>query len=386
MKQHIYADNAATTKLDPEAFEAMKPWLLEEYGNASQPYSFARKPKKALAEARATIAACINALPEEIFFTSGGTESDNWAIKGSAFSDLEHRATITSAFEHHAVLRSCAAIERLGYPVAYLSPTSEGQITPENLESLITDNTRLVSIMFANNEIGSIQPIKELCAVAHAHGALFHTDAVQAVGHVQIDVQKLGVDILSASAHKFNGPKGIGFLYIRKGVELPAYEDGGSQEHGLRAGTENIAAIVGMAVALKNNCDHIEQNQAHIRTLEKQLIQSLEKSNTKFKRNGGAYTLPGLISLSFPGRDGESILHRLDLMGVTVSTGAACDGINTRLSHVLDALSIDSRLATGTIRISLGKHNSSLEVDHIISALLKTMHYCNDLLNEQIQQ
>lgn len=212
----IYADNAATTKLAPEAFEAMKPWMLEEYGNASQPYSFARKPKKALAEARATIAACINALPEEIFFTSGGTESDNWAIKGSAFSDPEHRATITSAFEHHAVLRSCAAIERLGYPVAYLSPSPDGQITPENLESVITDKTRLVSIMFANNEIGSIQPIKELCAVAHAHGALFHTDAVQAVGHVKIDVKDLDIDMLSASAHKFNGPKGIGFLYIRK--------------------------------------------------------------------------------------------------------------------------------------------------------------------------
>ena len=374
MKQRIYADNAATTKLDPEAFEAMKPWLLEEYGNASQPYSFARKPKKALAEARATIAACINAHPEEIFFTSGGTESDNWAIKGSAFSDPEHRATITSAFEHHAVLRSCAAIERLGYPVAYLSPTPEGQITPANLESVITDNTRLVSIMFANNEIGSIQPIKELCAVAHAHGALFHTDAVQAVGHVKIDVQELGVDMLSASAHKFNGPKGIGFLYIRKGVELPAYADGGSQEHSLRAGTENIAAIVGMAVALKNNCDYLKQNQAHLLSLEGQLIRELNNAGIEFFRNGGACTLPGLISLSFPGKDGEAILHRMDLKGISIATGSACDSKRTEISHALKAVCLNESVALGTIRISLGKNNAEKDIPAIADTLFSILH------------
>lgn len=216
MKQHIYADNAATTKLDNEAFEAMIPWLTEEYGNASQPYAFARKPRKALLEARATIAKCINALPEEIFFTSGGTESDNWAIKGSAFPDLEKRATITSAIEHHAILNACAAIERLGYPVAYVYPQKDGVITSRALSSIITDRTRLVSVMFSNNEIGTVNPIKELAQVAHDHGAIFHTDAVQTVGHVAIDVQKLGIDTLSASAHKFNGPKGIGFLYIKK--------------------------------------------------------------------------------------------------------------------------------------------------------------------------
>lgn len=373
MKQHIYADNAATTKLDPEAFEAMKPWLLEEYGNASQPYSFARKPKKALAEARATIAACINALPEEIFFTSGGTESDNWAIKGSAFSDLEHRATITSAFEHHAVLRSCAAIERLGYPVAYLSPTSEGQIAPKNLESVITDNTRLVSIMFANNEIGSIQPIKELCTVAHAHGALFHTDAVQAVGHVKIDVQDLGVDMLSASAHKFNGPKGIGFLFIRKGTDLFPYNDGGSQERGYRAGTENIAAIVGMATALKNNCDHIEQSQSQVHSLEKQFLQGLNGLGVEYIRNGGKNTLPGLISISFPGKYGEAILHRLDLMGISISTGAACDNNNSQVSHVLRSIRLSDDVAQGTIRISLNQSNSAAEVSVIINALARTI-------------
>lgn len=373
MKNHIYADNAATTKLDPEAFETMKPWLLEEYGNASQPYSFARKPKKALAEARATIASCINALPEEIFFTSGGTESDNWAIKGSAFSDSEHRATITSAFEHHAVLRSCAAIERLGYPVAYLSPTPDGQITPKNLESVITDNTRLVSIMFANNEIGSIQPIKELCAVAHAHGALFHTDAVQAVGHIKIDVQELGVDMLSASAHKFNGPKGIGFLYIRKGVELPAYEDGGSQESGRRAGTENVALIVGMATALKNNCKQMEHNQAHVVAMEKQLLRGLTEFGLKFIRNGGGNTLPGLISLSFPNKDGEAILHRLDLMGISISTGAACDSVNTQISHVLQSIGLSKNYLKGTIRISIGNNNTDEDIIAIVEALKKLL-------------
>ena len=373
MKQRIYADNAATTKLDPEAFEAMKPWLLEEYGNASQPYSFARKPKKALAEARATIAACINALPEEIFFTSGGTESDNWAIKGSAFSDPEHRATITSAFEHHAVLHSCAAIERLGYPVAYLSPTREGQITPANLESVITDNTRLVSIMFANNEIGSIQPIKELCAVAHAHGALFHTDAVQAVGHIKIDVKELGVDMLSASAHKFNGPKGIGFLYIREGVELSPYADGGAQERNFRAGTENIASIVGMATALKRNCSYLDQNRADILSLEKQLFQGLNELGIEYIRNGGSNTLPGLISISFPHKDGEAILHRLDLMGITVSTGAACDSVNTEISHVLQSIKLQEEAAKGTIRISFGKENTVIDVQTIVAELKRML-------------
>ena len=369
MKQHIYADNAATTQLDNAAFEAMKPWLLEEYGNASQPYSFARGPKKALAEARETIANCIGALPEEIFFTSGGTESDNWVIKSSALYDSEKRATVTSAFEHHAILHSCAAIERLGYPVAYMWPSNDGYITPEILENYITDNTRLVSVMFANNEIGSIQPIRELCEVAHSHGALFHTDAVQAVGHIKIDVHELGIDFLSASAHKFNGPKGIGFLFVRKGISLPSYADGGAQEHSHRAGTENIAAIVGMAAALKLNCDNIMQNQQHIYELENHLISKLDESGVDYHRNGGHNTLPGLISLSFPGHDGEALLHRLDLKGISVSTGSACDSKNTEISHVLKAINLDETYAKGTIRISLGKNNID-DIEAISTALI----------------
>lgn len=370
MKHHIYADNAATTALDKTAFEAMTPWLLSEFGNPSQPYSFSRKPKKALAEARAVIAECIGALPEEIYFTSGGTESDNWAIKSPALADMLRRPMITSAFEHHAVLNSCAAIERLGYLVKYLSPTRGGQITPQTLEDNITDDTRLVSIMFANNEIGSVQPIKELCEIAHSRGTLFHTDAVQAVGHVKIDVNELGIDMLSASAHKFNGPRGIGFLYLRKGVELPPYADGGAQEHGHRAGTENVASIVGMAAALKLNCDSMEENQRKVRALEKKLLSGLDAAGISYVRNGRD-TLPGLVSLSFAGFSGEAILHRMDLMGISISTGSACDSVNTEISHVLKAIRLDERLAKGTIRISLGKDNREEDVDGILAALRK---------------
>jgi cysteine desulfurase len=369
----IYADNAATTKLDPTVFEAMKPFLLEEYGNASQPYSLSRRPKEALAEARAIVAECIHAKPEEIFFTSGGTESDNWAIKGSAFSDPDHRATITSAFEHHAILRSCAAIERLGYPVAYLCPSAEGIITANNLAGCITHQTRLVSIMLANNELGSIQPIKSLSEIAHSHGALFHTDAVQAVGHIEIDVRNLGVDMLSASAHKFNGPKGVGFLYVRSGTKTAPYANGGTQEHGLRAGTENVASIVGMAVALKNNCEELDQNRKHLLALENALLTKLDQSGIYYQRNGGDRVLPGLLSLSFPGSSGERLLHRMDLLGICISTGSACDSKRTEISHVLKAIGLDDKAALGTIRISLGKYNDMKEVNEIADMLIRIL-------------
>lgn len=369
----IYADNAATTQLDKAAFDAMLPWLLNEYGNASQLYTFARKPKKALADARATIAECIGALPEEIYFTSGGTESDNWVIKTSAFSDPQKHATLTSAFEHHAILHSCMAIETLGYPVNYIRPSCEGYITPEILTKHITGNIRLVSVMFANNEIGTIQPIQALCAIAHAHSAMFHTDAVQAMGHVPINVHELDVDFLSASAHKFNGPKGIGFLYIRKGVQLPPYIDGGAQENEHRAGTENVAAIVGMAAALQANCTLLKQNQQHITNLEQQLLTKLNDAGIIYKCNGGNNKLPGLLSLSFPNRDGEAILHRMDLMGICISTGSACNSIHTEISHVLQAIQLNESYAKGTIRISLGKNNTEADVQTIATALKKIL-------------
>lgn len=371
MKVHIYADNAATTKLDKEAFEAMVPWLTEKYGNPSQPYSFSRSVKKALADSRETIAACINAEPDEIFFTSGGTESDNWAIKGVAFSNNDRRAIITSAFEHHAVLRSCEAVERLGYPISYIWPNPKGIITPDALKSSITDKTSLVSVMYVNNELGTIQPIHELCDIAHSHNALFHTDAVQAVGHTEIDVKILDVDLLSASAHKFNGPKGIGFLYIRRGVKLSPYANGGSQEFGVRAGTENVASIVGMAVALKNNIEALKTNQKKVKTLERLLLDKLDENQIPYIRNGANQTLPGIISLSFDGKNGESILHRMDLLGISISTGSACDSKSTEFSHVLKAIKMDERLAKGTIRISLGKNNSADDVDAIVKALIQ---------------
>lgn len=373
MKQLIYADNAATTKLDIDAFEAMKPYLLDEYGNAAQPYVFARKPKKALAEARSIIAKCINALPEEIFFTSGGTESNNWAIKGSVFSCFEKRETITSMFEHHTVLHSCKAIERHGYPVIYLKPTADGIITAESLSGIISNTTCLVSVMFANNEIGSIQPIKNLCKMAHSHGALFHTDAVQAAGHLKIDIQELGIDMLSASAHKFNGPKGIGFLYIRKGTKILPYADGGAQEHRLRAGTENIASIVGMAVALQKSCVAIEANAAHLRALDGIVIKALDESGIDYRRNGSKNRVPGSISISLRNADGEALLHRLDLMGICVSTGSACDSVNTQISHVLQAVGLPTEYAQGTIRISLGKGNTQEETETIAKAILHIM-------------
>ncbi|MCD7774531.1 MAG: cysteine desulfurase [Clostridiales bacterium] len=373
MKRLIYADNAATTQLDRDAFEAMQPFLLNEYGNASQPYAFARTAKKALREARETIAECIGAVPEEIFFTSGGTESDNWAIKGSAFFDTEKRETITSQIEHHAVLHACEDIERMGYPVTYLPADSCGTVHAEELSERITSNTRLVSIMTANNEIGTIQDISSLARVSHNAGAVFHTDAVQALGHIKIDANSLGVDMLSASAHKFNGPKGIGFLYIKKGTPIRSFISGGSQEHGMRAGTENVASVVGMAAALQKNTLMQAETSSYMYSLEERLLGILHSGNLNFIRNGDEKHLPGNISLSFYGRDGEAILHRLDLMGICVSTGSACDSQNTRISHVLHAIGLDEKYAKGTIRISLSRANTTEDVDIIADSLLKIL-------------
>ena len=372
MKRLIYADNAATTQLDIDAFEAMKPYLLNEYGNASQPYSFSRSPKTALREAREIIATCINADPSEIFFTSGGTESDNWAIKGMLGGN-HTGAIITSSIEHHAVLRACAAAERMGSPVVYLAPTKEGVITDDVLRSVITPNTELVSIMMSNNELGTIQPVATLAEIAHKNNAFFHTDAVQCVGHIPVDVMKLGVDILSASAHKFNGPKGVGFLYVKSGTPLGTFMDGGGQEGKRRAGTENIANIVGMAYALKNNVSRLAQNMNHIVQLETRFLSKLNEQGITYVRNGGSNIVPGVMSLSFPGFSGEAILHRLDLLGVMVSTGSACDGDETQVSHVLRAIGLEEELARGTIRLSIGKNNTAEEIDYIAASLNKIL-------------
>lgn len=366
----IYADNAATTRLAPEALAAMMPFLQNEYGNASQPYSFSRSVRKALKDARETIAKCINAFPEEIYFTSGGTESDNWALKGTMFVYGDRRSLITSQIEHHAILNSAAAIERMGYPVVYLPVDEYGTVCPQFLENYISTNTKLVSIMFSNNEVATIEPIKKLADIAHRNGAIFHTDAVQAVGHIPIDVKELGVDMLSASAHKFNGPKGIGFLYIKHDYKLTPYADGGAQEFGLRAGTENIASIVGMATALKMNVDRIADNTNHLIQLEKELLSRLNEARVDYKRNGAANHMHGNMSLSFKGFDGEMLLHRLDLKGICVATGSACDSQNTQISHVLQAMHIDAEYAVGTIRISFGPSNTTDDVDKIATELI----------------
>ena len=366
----IYADNAATTKLDIDAFEAMKPFLTEEYGNASQLYSFARLPKKAIRAARETIASCINAEPDEIYFTSCGTESDNWALKGTMLVRHDVRALITSQVEHHAILHSAATIEKLGYPVKFLPVDVTGTVLPEFLANTIKNNdAKLVSVMFANNEVGSVQPIENLAQIAHEHGALFHTDAVQAVGHLPINVKKLGVDMLSSSAHKFNGPKGIGFLFVKRGVQLCSFMNGGAQEFGRRAGTENVASIVGMAVALEKNCKKLEEHRKHLLNLEIVLLESLHALNLDFKRNGSSDHVPGNVSLSFKGSDGEMLLHRLDLKGICVSTGSACNSKETEISHVLKAMHVPEEYARGTIRISLGKDNTVEEAREIAAAL-----------------
>ncbi len=374
----IYADHAATTQLDPKALAAMMPFLTEEYGNASQLYSFARKPRKALQEARKIIADCIGAEPEEIYFTSGGTESDNWAIKETMLAKSAG-TIVTSCIEHHAVLHSCGAMEKLGYNVLRVPVQADGAVDTDWIVRNFPEDGRLVSVMYANNEIGTIQPIRELARLARDRGVLFHTDAVQAVGHVPIDVQDLGVDLLSASAHKFNGPKGVGFLYIRKGTAMTPYADGGGQENGLRAGTENVAGIVGMATALRKNCESMQEHEEHLMKLEERLLTRLREYQLDFLRNGGRGAhIPGNVSLSFRGMEGEMLLHRLDLMGICVSTGSACNSTTTELSHVIRAIDVPKDYAYGTIRVSLGYENTEADVDAIAAALKTVANHTVD--------
>lgn len=367
MKEYVYADNAATTRLSNKAFESMLPYLQNEYGNASQLYSFARLPKKALKEARQVIANCIGAQPSEIFFTSCGTESDNWVINGAV---QQHLPIVTSSIEHHAILRPCESAKRCGCSVSLLPVTKEGIVLSSSVKEVVHSSCGLLSVMYANNEIGTIQPIKELATIAHENGWLMHTDAVQAIGHTRINVRELGVDMLSASAHKFNGPKGIGFLYIKEGVNWPTLIKGGTQENGLRAGTENVASIVGMATALEENVISICENESYLAHLEEILISNLSRSGIVFYRNGAENHIRGNVSLSFPNRSGESIMHRLDLKGICVSTGSACDSKDTQISHVLKAIGLEVMLAKGTIRISLSKYNTEQDMIKIVQVLV----------------
>jgi cysteine desulfurase len=371
----IFADNAATTKLDPVALDAMMPFLRDEFGNPSSPYSFSRSVKKAIADARVQIAECIGAVPDEIFFTSGGSESNNWAIKGLAEARSEiGRHIITSAIDHHAVLNSCRHLEMNGWEVTYLIPDKKGHILPSMLAAAIRSDTICISVMLANNEIGTIEDIQALASLAKRCDVSFHTDAVQAVGHIPVDVRELSVDMLSASAHKFNGPKGIGFLFVRKGTPLVNFIDGGRQEFEQRAGTENVAGVVGMAVALKNNCDRMTQNTEKLQHLTDVFRQRIQNKIPSAVFNGDEKSrLPGHISFSIPGISGEALLHILDLKGIAISTGAACNSNFTEISHVLKAINLPESQAKGTIRISLGYNNTENDPIDIVDAIVAYM-------------
>lgn len=368
-KRIIFADNAATTQMSQTAIDTMVRYLSTDYGNASQPYSFSRSAKDALKKARIIIADCIGAQPEEIYFTSGGSESDNWAI----FNALEQRRDIvTSSIEHHAILNPCKYAESKGIIIDYLPVYDNGLISPSEIENSLSINGFL-SVMMANNEIGTIEPISQYGFLAKQRNAIYHTDAVQAMGHVDIDVNELSVDMLSASGHKFNGPKGIGFLYVKNGIQLSPYIRGGTQEFGMRAGTENIPSIMAMAVALRENVENLENNRSHLCRLEEVFFDRLGRTVFKVKRNGINH-LPGLVSLSIEGFDGEALLHRLDLMGICVSTGSACDSNNTQISHVLKAISLPYEQAKSTIRISLGKYNTVEDVTYIAECINKIVN------------
>lgn len=376
-KNVIYADHAATTALSPVALSAMQPWLQDQFGNPSTLYSLARAPRKAVLAARESIALAIGAQPSEIIFTSGGSESDNLAIKGVAFKYLgERKHLIASAIEHHAILHAFDALERYGFSVGILPANGEGIISVDDLSKELNNETALVSIMLANNEIGTIEPVQALAEAVHKNGTLFHTDAVQAVGHIPVDVNALGVDLLSASAHKFNGPKGVGFLYVRNGVVLEPLIHGGRQENGVRAGTENVAGIVGMAAALREHIDHMDEEWKHLRLLQKVLVDALRAADLVFIVNGSSHRIPGNLSLSFANVSGEMLLHRLDLMGISVATGSACDSKETEVSHVIRAIGVPPEYALGTVRVSFGPENTVEDANQVAQCLRKII--CRD--------
>lgn len=369
----IYADNAATTKFDEDALNLMFE-LQKFFANPSSAYKISSPLKKILRESREKIAACINVEPHEIYFTSGGSESDNWAIKSAVLPNLCARPNIiTSAVEHKAILNSCAAMKNLGCTVTKLPVDKFGAVNPFSLQEKISPQTKIISIMLANNEVGTIQPVKKLAEIAHAAGKIFHTDAVQAVGHIPVDVKNLGADMLSASAHKFNASKGIGFLYIRAGLKILPLIDGGSQEFNLRAGTENIPAIAAMALALEKNCRNMDKISAKVSAVAKTLLENLRAKNLDFILNGGENRLPGHLSLSFKNCEGETLLHRLDLKNICVSTGSACNSQHTEISHVLRALKVPKNYIGGTIRITFGGENTFEDAEIIAENLLKIL-------------
>lgn len=373
MNRFVYADNAATTPMSESVFEAMKPYLTEHYGNPSSLYRIGREARRAMTEARMKVARALNAKdPSEIVFTGGGSQADNLAIRGyiKGRSARGKKHIITSKIEHHAVLYTCEALEKEGYPVTYLDVDAQGHVDLEQLKSVITDQTALVTIMAANNEIGTIQDLKAISEIAHAHGAVFHTDAVQAIGHMHIDVQEMGIDMLSLSAHKFRGPRGVGVLYVKKGIALEPLVYGGGQERGLCSGTENTAGCIGLAAAMKEAVEGMEEKMGYVKKLTDKLVKGI-MDNIPYTHYTGdpVGRLPGTASFVFEAIEGEGLILRLDLAGVCGSTGSACSTGSLDPSHVLMAIGLPHEIAHGSLRLTLGEQNTEEDVDYIIETV-----------------
>lgn len=377
----IYLDNAATTRTAPEVVEAMLPYFTEQYGNPSAIYSLGSAGKKAINEARRTIAAAIVAKPEEIYFTAGGTEADNWALKAAAECCAgKGRHIITTKIEHHAVLHACGYLEKNGYEVTYLDVDRDGILDPEALKEAIRPDTVLISVMFANNEIGTIQPIREIGAIARERGILFHTDAVQAFGQIPIDVEEMHIDMLSASAHKLNGPKGTGMLYIRSGLKIRSFIHGGAQEKGVRAGTENVPGIVGFAAAVRRALSRTEEKAGRERELRDYLIRRIEGEIPYCRLNGHREKrLPGNVNISFRFIEGESLLIMLDMRGVCASSGSACTSGSLDPSHVLLAIGLEHEEAHGSLRMTLSEENTQEELDEVVGHLAEIVQRLRDM-------
>ncbi len=390
MEQFVYADNAATTKLSPAVLEAMMPYLTEEYGNPSSLYRFGNHAKRAIEQARKEVADVLGAEPFEILFTGGGTEADNWVKE--IMRSLKARGKnhfITSAVEHHALLHSAQRLQKEGFEVTFIPVDREGRIDPEQIRAAIRPETGLVSIMFANNEIGTIYPIKEIGAICRQAGVLFHTDAVQAAGHLPINVKEMNIDLLSLSAHKFHGPKGVGAFYCRRGIPLPSLIDGGAQERGKRAGTENVAGIVGLGAALRLANEEMSEASARVSAMRDRLIDGILQTVPMCRLNGPRHNrLPGNCNISFLGIEGESLLLRLDLAGIAASSGSACASSSLDPSHVLLAIGLPHEVAHGSVRLSLSDYNTEEDVDYILEKLPEIVSTLRSMspLWEQIQK
>lgn len=371
MSDLIYLDHAATTAVHPDVLKEMLPYFTDKFGNPSSVYGFAANNKNKLTEARETIAGALGAKPEEIYFTAGGSESDNWALKCTAEAYGVHGGhIITTKIEHHAILHTCKYLENRGYDVTYLDVDENGLVDLNTLEAAIRPDTFLISIMFANNEIGTIEPIKEIGEVAHRHGILFHTDAVQAFGQIPIQVDEMNIDMLSASGHKFNGPKGIGFLYIKKGLKLKSFIHGGQQERGRRAGTENVPGIVGIAKACEIAMAEMEERMKKETELRDYLIERILKEIPYTRLNGHSRKrLPNNVNISFQFVEGESILIMLDMAGICASSGSACTSGSVDPSHVLLAIGLPHEIAHGSLRLTLGYENTKEEMDTVVDNL-----------------